>query len=1039
MKSKILSGLALFLLSTVTAFAQMKVSGNIIDEFGEPLMAATVLETGTTNGTTTDFDGNFSLTMQSSQHTLTISYVGYKTQVLKPQAVMKVQMTVDNVLDEMVVVGYTVEKKADLTGAVAVVDTKALQTASDPDPIRALQGKVPGMTITTNGSPSGTGTIRIRGIGSFNASNSPLIVIDGMPTQQSLNSLNTADIESMQVLKDAASASIYGSRAANGVIIITTKKGNKGDGKIKIDFNANWTAQMYNKQTMMSLCNTSEYATAMAQAALNDGLDPVAYASNYGLNLNAQQGTPIKAWNPATGSYVNYTVDGLYGGYINNKSTMMYSNTDWLKEISRTGFIQNYDLSVSRGGEKGSTVFTLGYKRNDGILKNTDFENLSARLNSVYNINKIISVGENLTITHTSQVDCAPMENALKMAPTVPVYEKDGVTFAGPVGGMSDRHNPMRELEWNKDNSLGIWRIFGNAYVDIKPIKGLVIRSSFGIDYDGAFIHSVNKTFHSDIVNNDKASTTLSHSNEMRWNWTNTATYGFDFCENHHINALLGFETYKDTRIDFSAYSEGFDEETLNYMWPDAATGNMRNTGYKSGYALVSLFGKIDYNWDERILASFTIRRDGSSRFGKNNKYATFPAATLGYRLSKDIKGAESWLDDLKVRLSWGATGNQDISNSARYNIFFADYGNDRVTSTAYDLYLQGSGIFPSGYRVNQAASQNLKWETTYQWNAGIDFTLLNQRLFGSIDAYKKDIKDMLINPAYLAALGEGGASWANGPSSRNLGMEFLVGWRDNLACGFGYKINANLDFFRNKVTSLPATATGSYAHTTRQNIIEAGKPFGARTGYVCDGLFQTKEEVLASGQENARVGGLKYRDLNGDGKIGEEDQTWIFNPVPNFSYGLNFEFTYKNFDLTMFWQGVAGVDVWNDQKYQTDFWSLTDAGSNKGNRLLDAWTTNNPTSTIPALTTDNTSNEGRSSSYFVENGSYLKLRTLQLGYNLPKNIFGKLNVERARIYASGQNLLTIKGGSLTCSDPENPTWAYPTTTSFTLGIQLGF
>ncbi len=1039
MKNKLFCLFTLLAVCASSALAQMQVKGTVIDDLGEPLMTARVQETGTTNTVVTDMDGNFSITMQSDKNTLTFSFVGFKKAVLAPKAVMNVQLEEDNILNEMVVVGYTVEKKADLTGAVAVVDTKALKTASDPDPIRALQGKVPGMTITTNGSPSGTGTIRIRGIGSFNASNSPLIVIDGMPTQQSLNSLNTADIESMQVLKDAASASIYGSRAANGVIIITTKKGAKnGDGKIKVDFNANWTAQSYNKQTMMKLSNTAEYATAMAQAALNDGMDPVAYASNYGLNLNAATGTPIQVWNPATSQYVNYTVNGLYDGYINSKKTMRYSNTDWLDAISRTGFIQNYDLSMSRGGDKGSTLFTLGYKKNDGILKNTDFENLSGRLNSTYNINKIVSVGENITITHTSQVDCAPMENALKMAPTVPVFEEDGETFAGPVGGMSDRHNPLRELEWNKDNRLNIWRIFGNGYIDIKPVKGLTLRSNFGIDYDNAFIHSVNKTFHSDIVNNDVPSTTLSHANEMRWNWTNTATYSLDFCENHHLNALAGVETYKDTRIDFSAYSEGFDEETLNYMWPDAATGTKRNNGYKSGYALVSLFGKLDYNWDERVLASFTIRRDGSSRFGKNNKYATFPAFTLGYRLAKDLKGAESWLDDLKLRASWGATGNQDISNSARYNIYFADYGNDRVTSTAYDLYLQGSGIFPSGYRVNQAASANLKWETTYQWNAGLDFMMLKQRLFGNVDFYVKDIKDMLINPAYLAALGEGGASWANGPSSRNTGMEFNLGWRDNLKCGLGYKINANLDFFRNKVTDLPATATGSYAHTTRQNIIEAGKPFGSRTGYVVDGLFQTKEEVLASGQENARVGGLKYRDLNGDGRITVDDETWIFNPVPNFSYGVNFEFTYKDFDLTMFWQGVAGVDVWNDQKYQTDFWSLTDAGSNKGNRLLDAWNTNNTSSTIPALTTDNTSNEGRSSSYFVENGSYLKLRTLQLGYNLPKKLMDKVKMERARVYFSGQNLLTIKSGSLTCSDPENPNWAYPTTSSFTFGVQLG-
>ena len=369
------------------------------------------------------------------------------------------------ILQEVVVTGYTTQRKADLTGSVAVVSMDALKTTADSDPMRALQGKVAGMTITGNGSPSGTATVRIRGIGSFNSSQDPLYVIDGVPTTMSLNSLNTNDIESMQVLKDAASASIYGSRASNGVIIITTKKGKKAD-KVKVDFSANLTAQFYTSQSLMNVCNSSEYATAMAQAALNDGLDPVLYASNYGLNLNAESGTPITVWNPSLGQYVNYTVNGLYDGYINSKKTMRYSDTDWLDEISRTGFSQNYDLSLSHANDKHSTMFSLGYKKNNGILKYTDFENISARMNSSYNVNKYVTIGENFTVTYSSQVDCAPMENALKMAPTVPVYEEDGTTFAGPVGGMSDRQNPMRELYHNKDNHLDYWRLFGNGYID---------------------------------------------------------------------------------------------------------------------------------------------------------------------------------------------------------------------------------------------------------------------------------------------------------------------------------------------------------------------------------------------------------------------------------------------------------------------------------------------------------------------------------------------------------------------------------------------
>lgn len=1039
MKNFLFSLFALLMISVSSLAQTIKVNGTVMDKtFDESVIGARVMEVGTQNGTVTDIDGKFTLTVKKGAK-ISISCVGYATQELEAKEEMYIEMGEDSkLMEEMVVTGYQVQRKADLTGAVSVVDTKVLKNTSDPDPIRALQGRVPGMTITSDGSPMGTGTIRIRGIGSFNASNAPLLVIDGMPTTQTLNSLNTADIESMQVLKDAASASIYGSRAANGVIIITTKKGKEAESKVKIDFNANWTAQFYSKQSQMNLLNTDEYATAMIQAALNDGKDPYEYAKNYGLNIYAPVGRRVSAYDPATGKTNTYTINGFYDGYINAKQTMRAADTDWLDAISRVGFIQNYDVTLSRGSEKGTSLVSVGYKGNDGILKHTDFKNVSARLNNTYNINKYLTVGENATITYTTQVGGGPMEAALKMAPTVPLFEKDGTTYSGPVGGMSDRDNPLRILDWEKDNNLNIYRIFGNAYADIKPYKGLVLHTSLGIDYDAANAHRIFKTYHSDIVNKDIPAAEVTQANDMRWNWTTTANYNVDIAEVHHLTALLGYEMYKDTRVDMKAYAEGYAQETLNYMWPDAATGTERGEGIRNGYALMSFFGKVDYNWDDRLLASFTLRRDGSSRFGENHKYGTFPAASLGYRLSRDIKGVESWLDDLKIRLSYGQTGNQDISNYARYNMYSSNYGGGREMSTAYDINLQGSGIFPNGYVTTQGGNANLKWETTTQYNVGLDFGFLKNRLFGTIDVYVKNITDMLISPAYLGSMGEGGASWANGPSLRNNGAEFLVGWRDNLKCGFGYKLTANADFFRNHVTSLPETAKGSYVHTDTQDIVQSGKPFGSRVGYVVAGLFQSKDEVLSYGQENARVGGLKYADLNGDGRITSADRTWIFNPVPAFSWGLNGEFTYKDFDLSIFLQGVAGVDVWNDQKYQTDFWSLADAGSNKGSRLLGAWNVNNTSSTIPALTTETSSDEGRESTYFVENGSYCKLRSLQFGYNLPQNIVQKAHLERVRIYASGQNLFTIKSKSLTCTDPENPSFAYPHTTSFSFGVQVG-
>lgn len=1037
MKKAIL-GFVLGLFSIVSFAQSMVVEGVVVSKTdGFPVIGAAVIPTDNiSEGTATDIDGKFQLTVPSNT-SVTVSCIGYKTVTIPASPSMNVVLEEDALLmDELVVTGYTSQRKVDLTGSVSVVSTDDLKSSHDSDPMRALQGKIPGMTITMDGSPSGTGTVRIRGIGSFNSSRDPLYVIDGIPTNQTLNSLNVNDIESMQVLKDAASASIYGSRAANGVIIITTKKGKNKD-KIEVNFSANVTAQFYTQQSTMDLLSTPEYATAMAQAALNDGIDPVTYASNFGLNLNAENGYKVQAYNPANGVYENYTVNGLYDGYINSKKTMRISNTNWLKEMARTGFSQNYDLSLAKATDNSTAMFSLGYKNNEGILKFTDFENISARMNTSFTPVKWLTIGENLTVTYTNQVNCFPMENALKMSSIVPVYEEDGVTFAGPVGGMSDRQNPVRELYHNRDNRLNVWRIFGNAYVDIKPVKGLLLRSNFGLDFDGAFIRSLTYTYHSDIVNNDIPKVNVGQTNKTRWTWSNTANYDFKVANEHSFNILAGIEMHKETAQWLNAYAEEFVLENYDYMWPDAATGIEKATGSQDGYALISFFGKADYNWKDLLLASFTIRHDGSSRFGANNRFATFPAATLGYRLSQHID--KEWLDELKLRASWGMTGNQAISNTARFSLFYADYGSGRDTATSYDLYLQGSGTFPSGFRTGQSANNNLKWETTTQYNVGLDYAFFDSSLYGSADAYIKDITDMLISPAYLGCLGEGGSSWLNGPSLRNIGMEFTLGYRNVTDFGLGYNVNANLDFFRNRVTYLPSTTTGSYAHTTKQNLVEARVPYGSIVGYVVDGLYQSKEEVLACGQENARVGGLKYADLDGNGIINADDQTWILNPVPDFSYGINVELDYKGFDLAIFFQGVQGVQIYNNQKFQTDFWSLTDAGSNKGSRLLNAWTTDNTSSLIPALTTNNTGDEGRASTYFVENGSYMKLRDLSFGYNLPTDVLQKCKLSKLRFYLSGHNLLTIKSKSLTCKDPENPNWAYPLATSVTFGVQVGF
>ncbi|MBR7018316.1 MAG: TonB-dependent receptor [Prevotella sp.] len=1032
---RFLLSMMLMAVCTIMYAQQQEITGSVVDPSGEGVIGATVMVKGTSNGTITDFDGNFTIKV-SEGAILTISYIGYQTVELPAQNGMQVTLKDDaEMLQEVVVTGYQVQRKADLTGSVGVVETKDFKS-SNPDPMASLQGKVPGMTITSNGSPSGEADVHIRGIGSMGGSSTtPLYIVDGIPFSGSLNSLNSSDIETMQVLKDAASASIYGSRAANGVIVITTKKGKKGD-NINIDFNASLSMAWMSQK--MKLLNSRQYATALVQAALNDGKNPEDYAANYGLGLDVAGGVPISVYDPVAGSMVSYTVGGFYDGYMNAKKTMLFSDTDWVDEIGRTGITQNYDLSLSKANDKGSSLFSFGYKKAAGVLRYTDFENFSARFNSSYKINSIISVGENAQFSYSDNVDCAPLENALKMAPTLPVYEEDGVTFSGPVGGMSDRQNPLRELYHNKDNRLKKWRIFANAYVDVTPLKGMLFRSNFGIDYTNSNIRSLQHTWNSDVVKNSTNASTLSQTHSTKWTWSNTLQYNFDFLEGHNLNILAGIETHQDNYIDFSARRTAYPLETIDYMWPNAGTGIQTVTGAGDTYKLMSYFGKIDYNWNDLLLASFTLRYDGSSRFGKNNQYGTFPSVSLGYRLSKHINA--DWLHDWKIRASYGVTGNQGMnSNTAHYGLYVADYGSSRENSTAYDLNLQRSGTFPSGYYKLQSANEDLKWESSSQWNFGTDFLLFGGDVYGSYDVFFKETKDMLVQPAFLGAIGFGGQTWINGPTLKNWGMELSLGYRHKTAFGLSYDISGNVDFYRSKVTYLPEKSKNSYEHNDYHNLAQDEKAYGSRIGYVVEGLYESREDVLAHGQAGARVGGLKYADLNGDGMINEKDRTWVFNPVPNFSYGINVYLAYRDIDFTMFWQGVSGVDVINDQKFQTDFWSITDAGSNKGERLINAWTQANSSSTIPALTTSNGADEGRLSSYFVENGSYIKMRTLQLGYTLPASLAKKVLLSKARIYLSGDNLVTIKSSSLTCSDPESTAWNYPHTASFTFGIQLGF
>jgi len=1013
--------------------AQVSVSGHVTSGVdNEPIIGAFVTEIGTTNGTITDFDGNFALEVATDKSMLEISYMGFRpVQVLATQA-GEITLQEDAVqAEELVVTGYTTQRKADLTGAVSVVSMTDIETSVDNNPMKALQGKIAGVNISTDGSPSGASTVRIRGIGTLN-NNDPLYIIDGVPTKSGMHELNSADIESMQVLKDASSASIYGSRAANGVIIITTKKG-KGE-SLDISFDANVTGSWYT--TEMQMLNAKEYGEAMWRAYINDNSNPnsnnIGYQYDWGYD--------------AAGNPVLYNIMLPY--YLDAANTMRTSDTDWFDEVSKTGVTQNYNLTVSKGSKNGSSYFSLGYYDNDGTIKNTGFERISARVNNDYSFfDKILTIGENLTVNHTSEVQAPSgiLNTALQALPIIPVHTVDGEGWGGPTGSMNDRDNPVRILDANKDNAYTYWRIFGNAYIDIQPIKNLHLRSNFGIDYGNYYRRDLIHSYQAGKLSSDLNAVRLTQGHWMKWNWSNTVSYDVEV-NKHRISVLAGMEMYDENNIDFAAYREGFTLETPEVMWPNLGTGQSTSTGVASGYALMSFFAKADYSYDNRYLFSATFRYDGSSRFGKNNQFAPFPAFSAGWRISQeDFMSEHSYeVSELKLRVGWGQTGNQEISNTAIYRIYMPEYGTGdptwgAVDGTAYDITGTGPSVLPSGFMLTQLANDDLKWETTTQTNVGLDFGFMNNALYGTVEYYYKTTDDILVLPPYLGAIGEGGNHWVNGASMLNQGVEVSLGYRNTTPTGFSYEISANMAYNQNVMTYLPDEVVNSYGgNGVDDNIL--GHSIDSYYGYIADGLFTSQEEIdNHAEQTGAGLGRIKYRDLNEDGVIDDDDRTWLGDPHPDFNFGLTLAFGYKGFDLSVFFQGVAGVQVINNEKYHTDFWSVQETGSNKGTRLLDAWSPQNPDSDIPALTMNNNNDEGRLSTYFIEDGSYLKLRNIQLGYNLPEKVLQKMKMKKFRIYVSAQNLFTIKSKDYTGTDPENSSWGYPIPLTFTGGLSISF
>ena len=1029
------------------------ITGKVIDQTGESLPGVSVIEKGTTNGTMTDADGNFLLNVKN-ESTIIFSDIGYKSQEIavsdiNGSSIVLIEDALN--LDEVIVTGYTTQKKADLTGSVSVIKVDQLRASTSGNAMRAAQGKVAGMSVSGNGSPNSDAKIRIRGEGSVKSSNDPLYIIDGTPTTRSMNELATLDIESMQVLKDASSASIYGSRAANGVIIITTRRGKKGT---TVDFTASNT--FVSNKKPYDLMNTEQRGIAQYWAIKND--NPNADPNKVGLGWVDGYGG-IYQYQDHKDSNGNFVLDNVsWREFLDpepGRQTMRTSDTDWQKEVLRTGYIQQYNVTLSTGSDTGNALFALDYYNNKGTVKGSFFNRINARINSDYSwLNGKVKVGENFTVSKwrrninnfTTGSDDEIFNRAKGLMSAVPVHTEDG-GWGGPTGGMSDRQNPVRLIEDNKDNYEDNLRLFGNAYVSVEVLKGLTFRSSFGLDLTGTWRRLMELKFQSGSVSSDRNKLTQKSGYDLNWNNSNIIQYVFDV-DKHNIDAMLGQETIQRNYAEMGASRMDYGFETPDYMILDSGEREPNNSGYNSNHTMISWFGKINYNYDSRYLASFTLRRDASSVFGDNNPWATFPAFSLGWVLSNEkfFGGLSNVFSQLKLRYGWGKNGNASIDDYAASELYQALYDQGVLDGwnwgTAYDIVGNEKQLM-SGYRRRQPKSPDLKWETTAQHNFGLDFGVLNSKLGGSFDYYRKTTSDLIMQPGSVATVGEGGNLWRNAGEFTNNGFELTLFYRDNIG-NVGFDISGVFSHNKQTVKYVPDYAINDFAGNNRDQTI-IGRPRYSLFGYVADGLFQTQEEIdAAPKQVGATPGHIRFKDLNGDKIIDDKDRTWIGNENPDLEYGITLGLTWKNFDFNIFFNGVLGKDLnvrgW---KGWSDLYSLGTTGENYGTRMLGAWTPTNTSSTIPAMSLTDKNDDGRFSTYFVESGAYMKIRNAEIGYTLPQNMLTRMLIKRARVSLRADNIATLKKGwgdnQYTGLDPETPGNGYPLPFSMTMGINVTF
>lgn len=1063
-------GLAGTLLSHQASAQDRRVTGQVTaGSDGQAVPGVSVLIKGTTLGSVTDASGNYAINTRTDNDVLVISSVGYQRQevTVGNQTSINVRLVEDvSNLSEVVVTGYGSQRKKDITGAVTVVDAAKLTAVPTPNLTQALQGRAAGVTVGNDNSPGGGTMVRIRGFGTIN-NNSPLYIVDGVPTTGSLNNINPNDVESMQILKDASAASIYGSRAANGVVIITTKKGKAGAPKITFDMYTG--VQQPGK--FLPLLNSQELGDLIWESSKNVGQAPVhgqygkgatAVIPDYIYPSGVSEGDPLVA-RDANGNYINYTNDITSAGFGASKFLITKASkegTNWQDELFSNAPIQNYQLGASGGADKGSYAISLNYFNQKGILTNTNYKRYSLRANTQFSVKNRLRIGENFTVSYderagiTNNDEGNPITLAVRMNPLIPVRDVAG-NFAGAKGlNLGNARNPVAEIFRFKDNPTRGVHLFGNAFAEVDLLKGLTFRTSFGIEYN---LFNTSAYTVRDIESPEARNTnslTVSNNFDNSWTWYNTLTYNRVFGA-HTFNVLAGTEAISSYSVGFNANRSNFafDDPDYRYLNAGSPLGLQNSGGGASRSRLFGVFGKVNYAYKEFLLADFTLRRDGSSRFGLGNRYAIFPAASVGVRLTElPMMKSLAFVSDLKVRAGWGQTGNQNIPNlNNAYSLYTSDPANN-----FYDITGSRNSIVP-GFDQTQFGNPNGKWETTTSTNIGFDANLLNGKLELILDWYTRRTTDMLNQIDIPLTQGIATIPFTNIGSMENKGIDLSLTYNGRALGGdMRYSVTGNFSTYRNKVTNLndnpEANKFGFGTRLPAMSVSRVGYPIASFFGYTIDGIFETDEAAKAAPQFGTynRAGSFIFRDTNGDGVITATDRSIIGNPHPDFTYGLNVSVGYKAFDLTLFGQGVSGNDIFNYMKYWTDF--NTFQGNRSKRMLYDSWRPGKTDAILPQLrSTDATS--AQISTYFVEKGSYLRLKNIQLSYTLPAGLLRRLGLGQTQIYIQGQNLLTATKYSgldpdinLRRSGDNNADihlgvdeGAYPVAKSYLAGLRLSF